>query len=96
VPSRRLARAHRGGRDWGGPHGGERNKMQRGHGVKRRKRKEEEKKIREEERKEKRKESERKNGENNLSIFLEIVIHNLYLLYYYRVMKIEDVSYKYI
>jgi hypothetical protein len=43
VP-RRLARAHRGGRDWRGPHGGERNKMQRGHGVKRRKRKEEEKK----------------------------------------------------
>jgi hypothetical protein len=35
-----------------------------------------------------------KRGENNLSIFLEIVIHNLYLLYYYRVMKIEDVSYK--
>jgi hypothetical protein len=30
---------------------------------------------------------------NRLSIFLEIVINNLYLLYYYRVIKIEDVNY---
>jgi hypothetical protein len=40
-----------------------------------------------------RKESERKR-KNNLSIVLEIVIHNLYLLYYYRGMKIEYASYK--
>jgi hypothetical protein len=30
---------------------------------------------------------------NGLSNFLEIVIDNLYLLYYYRVIKIEDVNY---
>jgi hypothetical protein len=32
VVSCRHARAHGGGRDWGGPHGGERRKMQRGQG----------------------------------------------------------------
>jgi hypothetical protein len=53
---------------------------------------------------EKRKERERKKGKrkkekiggkgkNGLSIFLEIVIDNLYLLYYYRAMKIEDINY---
>jgi uncharacterized protein YpmS len=45
----------------------------------------------------KKKERERKKiGEkekNRLSNFLEIVIDNLYLLYYYRVIKIEDVNY---
>jgi hypothetical protein len=30
---------------------------------------------------------------NRLSNFLEIVIDNLYLLYYYRVIKIEDANY---
>jgi ATP adenylyltransferase/5',5'''-P-1,P-4-tetraphosphate phosphorylase II len=30
---------------------------------------------------------------NRLSNFLEIVIDNLYLLYYYQVIKIEDVNY---
>jgi hypothetical protein len=30
---------------------------------------------------------------NRLSNFLEIVIDNLYLLYYYRVIKIEDINY---
>jgi cell division septal protein FtsQ len=59
--------------------------------VKRRKRKEEERK-KYGERKEKKVRGKR--GKITYLIFLEIVIHNLYLLYYYRVMKIEDVSYK--
>jgi hypothetical protein len=59
----RHARAHGGGRYWGGPHGGERRKMQRGQGVKRRKRKE---KIREEERKR----SERKKGKITYLFFI--------------------------
>jgi hypothetical protein len=44
----------------------------------------------------KRKGKERKkieNRKNGLSNFLEIVIDNLYLLYYYQVIKIEDVNY---
>jgi hypothetical protein len=42
----------------------------------------------------KKKYGEREKGKITYLIFLEIVIHNLYLLSYYRVMKIEDVSYK--
>jgi hypothetical protein len=42
-----------------------------------------------------RKEREKIGGgrKNRLSNFLEIVIDNLYLLYYYRVIKIEDANY---
>jgi hypothetical protein len=35
----------------------------------------------------------RRKSKNGLSNFLEIVIDNLYLLYYYRGIKIEDVNY---
>jgi hypothetical protein len=42
---------------------------------------------------EKRKKKNRGKRKNGLSNFLEIVIDNLYLLYYYRVIKIEDVNY---
>jgi hypothetical protein len=40
-----------------------------------------------------RKKENREKRKNRLFNFLEIVIDNLYLLYYYQVIKIEDVNY---
>jgi hypothetical protein len=50
----------------------------------------EKKRKKEEKRK---KEKERRKEKIRLSNFLEIVIDNLYLLFYYRVIKIEDINY---
>jgi hypothetical protein len=57
-----------------------------GRGVKRKKKRKGKKEKNEKERN-------RRKRKNGLSNFLEIVIDNLYLLYYYRVIKIEDVNY---
>jgi hypothetical protein len=54
----------------------------------------EKRKERERQKKEReRKKENRGKRKNRLPNFLEIVIDNLYLLYYYRVIKIEDVNY---
>jgi hypothetical protein len=89
-----LARAHEGGRDWEGPHGGERRKTQRGHDGEEKKQEGRGKKKQGKMKEKKKEKKVREKGKNNLSIVLEIVIHNLYLLYYYRGMKIEYASYK--
>jgi hypothetical protein len=39
------------------------------------------------------KERRKEKNENELPKFLEIVVDNLYLLYYYRVIKIEYINY---
>jgi hypothetical protein len=43
--------------------------------------------------KKKKREKERRKEKNRLSNFIEIVIDNLYLLCYYRVIKTEDINY---
>jgi hypothetical protein len=54
----------------------------------------EKRKERESQKKEReRKKENREKRKNRLFNFLEIVIDNLYLLYYYQVIKIEDVNY---
>jgi hypothetical protein len=57
------------------------------------KKKEKKKRKAKKKRKGKKERKNRGKRKNGLSNFLEIVIDNLYLLYYYRVIKIEDVNY---
>jgi hypothetical protein len=52
-----------------------------------------EKREEEEKERERKKKKERRKEKIRLSNFLEIVIDNLYLLFYYRVIKIEDINY---